>query len=858
MRLKKLTLQAFGPFKDKITIDFEKDKIDRGILLITGDTGAGKTTIFDAICFALYGQTSGETRTTNSLRSDWANPETETYVELEFYYKNKKYEVRRSPEYTRKKKNGEGETKQPPTAQINIDGRIITKVTDVTKEIENLIGIDYKQFRQIAMLSQGEFTKFLLASSEEKTTIFRKIFGTEFYDTLQNKLKSEKIIKTEEIEKIKEKIDIERKNLESVINIYGLNNEETINKLEEKIKEDNEKIKEIKATRDKKNEEKTKLINEINNSKELNKKINTYKESKEKLEELKQKNKNIEQEKEQYEYNINTAFTITNLINNREKDEKTKIEKEKKYEQTKQELEQKQKQYKEKESIYNTLNDYSKNIEKITNEINKLTTQTQNYEKYLNKNNELKNIEKEYKINTENYEKQNEIYENIRKQYYLNISVEIAETLKENEECPVCGSKTHPKKAKPCNSNYTKEDIEKEEKTLKKIDNQRKKNEATIEELRKIIKEFNIEENKNIEEQIKENKQQQINKQQEKEKEEQKFKELTKEKQTLTSEIKSLEDNKKIFEEDIKELEETIEETKNKLEETYIENNTNYEDYKNKKLEKQELNILKNKIENYNKTKQELESIIKTLEDVKDKENIDITDKEQKLNILIEEYKKLDKTYTDMNAIILKVTDSTKNIKNYINDNKKIEKEYAIIKILSDTANGTLSGKKKITFENYVQAYFMNTVLIEANKRLIKMTDSRFELKKKETESKLNAKTGLEFSIFDAYTGKERDVASMSGGEKFKASLALALGLSDTISNNIGGIKIDSLFIDEGFGSLDAESLNQALNILSDLSGNDKLVGVISHVSELLSRIDNKILVNKTNTGSIIKIENNT
>ena len=129
------------------------------------------------------------------------------------------------------------------------------------------------------------------------------------------------------------------------------------------------------------------------------------------------------------------------------------------------------------------------------------------------------------------------------------------------------------------------------------------------------------------------------------------------------------------------------------------------------------------------------------------------------------------------------------------------------------------------------------------------------KLKKKENEIKLNVKTGLDFSIFDSYTGKERDVSSLSGGEKFKASLALALGLSDTISNNQGGIKIDSLFIDEGFGSLDSESLNQALNILSDISGNDKLVGVISHVSELVSRIDNKIIVNKTNTGSIIKME---
>ena len=124
MRLKKLTIQAFGPFKDKTIIDFEDKKIDKGLLLITGDTGAGKTTIFDAICYALYGQTSGETRTTNSLRSDWASPEIDTFVDLEFYYKNKLYEIRRSPEYSRRKKNGEGETKQAPSAEINLDGRL--------------------------------------------------------------------------------------------------------------------------------------------------------------------------------------------------------------------------------------------------------------------------------------------------------------------------------------------------------------------------------------------------------------------------------------------------------------------------------------------------------------------------------------------------------------------------------------------------------------------------------------------------------------------------------------------------------------------------------------------------------------
>ena len=168
MRLKKLTIQAFGPFKDKVEIDFESRNINSGLLLISGDTGAGKTSIFDAICFALYGEASGESRKTNSLRSDFASNDVETFVKLEFYHNNKLYEIKRSPEYYRQSKRGDGLTKQAPVAEFEINGRIETKTSVVTKEIENLLGLDYKQFHQVCMLSQGEFTKFLLASSDEK------------------------------------------------------------------------------------------------------------------------------------------------------------------------------------------------------------------------------------------------------------------------------------------------------------------------------------------------------------------------------------------------------------------------------------------------------------------------------------------------------------------------------------------------------------------------------------------------------------------------------------------------------------------------------------------------------------------
>lgn len=856
MRLKKLIMQAFGPFKDKVVIDFEKDKIDKGLLLITGDTGAGKTTIFDAICYALYGNTSGDTREANSLRSDWASNDMDTYVDLEFYYKNKLYEIKRSPEYTRKKKNGIGETKQVATSEANINGKIITKLTDVNKEIESLIGLDYKQFRQVAMLSQGEFSKFLLAPSLEKTTIFRKIFNTEFYDLLQNKLKSNMLSKKDEIEKIKDKIETERKNLESIINIYGLSNDETINILTKEIQNKSDAVLLAKKERDKVNDEKTKLSTEISNINKMNKNILIYEDVNHKLDELIKNNSDINKEKEKYNYNVNIATYITNILDKLTSSNKLLSDKKEKYNQNKKDLESKQKEYNEKENYFQKIENYVEHADKLNTEINYLINKNKDYDNYISKVSELELVKKEYKSLVNEYQKQESLYENMRMKYYLNISVEIAETLKDGEECPVCGSKEHPRLATEVECDYTKEDIEECEKNLKKIDNSRKLKEALIEQINKIIKEFNFKENINIVEEKNKNNELLNQKKKEKEKLDIEFREISSIKQKLSSMIKSLESSISIFKEDIESLEKDIKEYNVKLDNLYSENNTNYEDYQNNRLDKYELNSLKNKIDNYDSCKKEYESTIKLLEsEVRGKKVIDVKEKESQLNELIELYSKYDNLYTSLNATLEKLKLSTSNIKDYLKDNKEVQDEYNVIKLLSDTANGTLTGKQRITFENYVQSYFMQSVLVEANKRLIKMTDSRYELKRKETETKLNVKTGLDFSIFDSYTGKERDVSSLSGGEKFKASLALALGLSDTISNTHGGIRIDSLFIDEGFGSLDTESLNQALNILTDLSSNDKLIGVISHVTELISRIDNKIIVNKTSTGSKLSIE---
>ena len=185
---------------------------------------------------------------------------------------------------------------------------------------------------------------------------------------------------------------------------------------------------------------------------------------------------------------------------------------------------------------------------------------------------------------------------------------------------------------------------------------------------------------------------------------------------------------------------------------------------------------------------------------------------------------------------------------------KEAEKAYIDIRELADTANGRLAGKKKIAFEAYVQAAYFDQILHQANRRLTGMTHDRFTLVRNDFQENLTDR-GLELGVMDQYTGKARPVKTLSGGESFKAALALALGLSDVVQRRAGGVSIDTMFVDEGFGSLDTESLDAALQTLQQLAGTDRLVGIISHVDELKERIDKKILVRKSPRGSRVELE---
>ena len=476
------------------------------------------------------------------------------------------------------------------------------------------------------------------------------------------------------------------------------------------------------------------------------------------------------------------------------------------------------------------------------------------------------NLEKDYI--TLNIEKTKEKdlsneYEHAEILFLKNQAGFLASMLKDNEPCMVCGSVNHPNKAILNNESITKNKLDNLRSKLEKqieirnsiinriaINNsllEEKNKEKIVTELNKLtLIDFKIDELKNKEKEYlfiyDNNLENVINK----------ISELTNYIFKIDKEYNETLNSKNVLEKEIILVKNDIELKNKELNNLNIEfnkHNYNKELFTNNQL--RELEIEYNE---YYKEYDKVNTLIDNLKDkVKDKKIINIDNYINELNILNKQYDELLN-----NDTMLRYKTNKKvyeNIVEQYNKNIDINKNYSMYKILSDTANGTISGKSKILFEQYVQSTYFNEIIKNSNYRLDIMTLGRYELRKKNDQQNLKDKVGLDLEVMDNYTRKIRDIKSLSGGESFKASLSLALGLSDTIQNYAGGIVVYTMFIDEGFGSLDSDSLEQALKTLNDLTSNNCLIGIISHVNELKQRIDKKIIVSKSTSGSTIKIE---
>lgn len=907
MRALELKMQAFGPFKDETFIDFDKFG-KQGIYLISGSTGAGKTSIFDAISYALFGQSSGGERDEHMLRYTGASPDIETFVQLKFEYKTRIYEIKRVPTYFRYKKTGEGLTDiNTKYASIKLpDNKIIEGPTEVNKFIFELLGIDSQQFAKIAMLAQGNFMALLKADNKEKMELFRKIFSTYKFEELEKDIfdkyrNSERRIKELDLkyQELISSIEIKEEDLdkfEEIKNLEVSNIVEFVNNINKvylininTIQKDIDNLEDMRISLIKKLE---KVKEYHNNQKELNLLNEKFEDIKIRYQEtsLKKDNiVNIEKENEDLSKKLSTVnleiekFYNLDLLLKEKQEEDNKlevltkqiIENESKIVDLTETLQIKNEFINSNQDIDIKIIKLDENIIKVDSKIELIQNILTNIEKLDKYNKDLDILKEDYKKLNNELMMQEMNYKKAENIFFESQAGILASDLEENMPCPVCGSINHPKKAVLIEESITKDEVDilKEkveniknsfntirENILSKnfeIKNLQENNEklsknldignievGSLSKLSNELELINIENKNNKNEYIK------IKSKLFKEKED--YEIMNNDLNEKTKIIQEFINQKVKLETIISRLENSIEKERANL--GYKEKE-DYEKYKNEL----EISINKNKkliseirqnFEEINNEYIQIKTNIRNLESkIDDKYDINFYDIEKE----IKEKEIILKTLREEeNSTKIKVLNNEiqiNKLEDVANRFKEVEKQYTAYSRINNLLKGNIKGLANIKFETFVQMRYVEEIVYLANKRFHKMTDGQFSLQIKKEADNLKEIIGLGFEVIDHHNKTVRNINTLSGGESFQAALSLALGLSDVVQARAGGIQIDSMFIDEGFGTLDNETLSKVMNSLLEISSFNKIIGIISHVENLKEQIDKKILVSKDPSG---------
>lgn len=924
MKPLKLTMSAFGSYAGKNVIDFTGQQ--QGIFLITGDTGAGKTTIFDAITYALYNQTSGGERNGNMMRSQYAQPETETYVELEFLYRGQTYRVRRNPDYkiTKTLKNGKiREQKVLHSVELTLpDGTVFPEKKNATDaKIIEILGLTADQFSQIVMIAQGDFLKLLYTKSDERKMIFSKLFRTDIYWKIQENLRRKSMEMDERIQENDRAFEQEKSRIIPLPESEELPLDELVERLRELLKD---ALKEQNLRRA--------------NVEELNKKITKYEEINKlfvSLEKIRQNGKELEarqveskERRQQIEnalkadkvlvaeqQNLRQQQTVEQSVQAIAKMEETLTNNQEMFETLKtqlQEVEAEQKReaadiqkkmlaleqsFPSYEALQNARSE-EQQAKKVWEDLGKTSEESFHKkeagiaalkEQQKQQEQVVKQTKKNWEQTSLSASESAKHYEHMYEAFLKEQAGILAENLSAGCPCPVCGSTVHPDPAKLSDHAVTELEVEQAKKTRAAAEEKRdmayaafeaektekqklaqavEKEEADFVLAQTIAKQQRKEAEQNyvslqkIAEQIREKlvypslaeaKKQYAAMQkaleaaeQEIERKRQKVSELAEAMNTLKGQKLAEEENqktaKKLAAKTEKEYAKLLEKSGFVSEETY--HLAILPERSRSKLEREE--------KEYESQCLRQQSEQKLLEkQVSGKTYTDTTELNEQLKAEKQALKEAEKTYMELHTAYENDRSVLQNCAVYLEKGKKLESEDQVIKSLSKTANGRLSGSAKIDFETYIQRQYFKQIIHEANKRLLTMSNHQFILKLKE-EANTGRKTneGLDLSVYSLVTDSERDVKTLSGGESFLAALAMALGLSDIVERSAGAIHLDMMFIDEGFGSLDAQSRQQAIEVLGELAGDSRMVGIISHVTELKEQIDRKLVVSRTDKGS--------
>ena len=978
MRPTELIISAFGPYAGEVTLDMASLG-DRGLYLITGDTGAGKTTLFDAIAFALYGNASGDSRKPRMLRSKYARPDARTYVEMGFSYSGKEYRVRRNPEYMRTKQRGEGETREKPDAQLHMpDGRLVTGDKAVTAEVEGLLGLNREQFSQIAMLAQGSFSRLLSGRTEDRGIIFREIFKTKPYQLFQEKLKDRAkglygryadsrksmeqyaggVITEGHSEELKLRWkEVPQGSLEALLEVLdqligadeaqqqgkdramALVRDEMaalgmeLGKMQgdaavcrdmaaaaDVLRENMPVLEQAKVRYEREKERQADRDGLIGTVTRMEENLKTY----DRFDSLQENLKACRKETESLEKRLGQAALEERQWKERNDSDEKILES----------LRQAGEEYQAALTAGERLREYSGRIGLLAEEL----------AQYGQERKKLEAARERYRAAGEESRRADDAYREMYQRFLDNQAGILASRLTEGQPCPVCGSVAHPAPAR-----YLEEG---NEAAKDKVDRLK----AAAEEKDKAAARLSLEAGRlagSLDTRY-ERMKQQIDAEVATWKEDwqKRIRQAEADAGALALETGDVRQGRRYF---LEQWELMMGQLKGQLERQAAAQKEKIREKKKRKEDKEAVEgrraLGRQSLEEASERKQqaqkmlaesqakerELESRLKEMESSLPYENrkaaqAELAEKKAFLAGLEKAFKEAEESY---NRISRRVSDAQARLealrgrmaekdaegretagedrdpakgpdtmlpggmdvrtamerlearmqenrqhqsearerltgleqeksrlhhrletnrmaRERISEQKasmeEIQKEWTWVKALSDTAAGEVGGKEKITLETYAQMAYFERIIARANTRFMVMSGGQYELKRC-TEEDNRGKNGLGLNVIDHYNGTERSVKTLSGGESFQASLSLALGLSDEIQSAAGGIRLDTLFVDEGFGSLDEDTLNLAMKSLGDLAEGRRLVGIISHVGELKERIQHQIVVVKDKTG---------
>lgn len=913
MRPLRLTMTGFGPYKNTTVLDMESLGTG-GLYLITGDTGAGKTYIFDAITYALYGDMSGSGRDSRNIRSQYAEDGEKTEVELVFEYRGSSYKVTRNPEYTRAKTRGEGFTKQSAGAVlIKPDGSVVDGPSKVTEEIKSILGIDRGQFCNIAMIAQGEFRKVLNAGTEERQKLFRKIFNTQPYNRLSDALKELSKANQEayddrlrlirmglasvncsfdgdlhaKLGEMKNKAEYADTDPEDIIRLIsdiiteGENEAEAVS---EKLRKEDEKLKGLSnkiALAENHRKNMTNLESARKAVPEIEKDITDMRSKLSEAAGRRPQAEKLEAEAALTAASMPSYDELDSVTNKKTCLEEKKSEKEDDLKALRNEAGSLAKKLAADEEELGLLRNAGEDLILLRSSREKKQERIKALNKLINDIDAVNSLAKILKEQQDGLEPLIADANRLEAEHSRMLSVYLreqagilAERLAEGEPCPVCGSVHHPEPAEIIGEAPSSDDLEElrvmaDRARKKAVDKagEAKQTDGRLNAMRLKVSETAANETGNTDLAAAENcaksetgsLNEEIKVLQASEEElsskAERAASLNESVPALRKKIGTLREREQDLVKEINGLDADISAAGARYDQIRKDLVYTSKDEAALALKKasaeaaairseidsaaHNLNSAVSRKEANDAKISELENVVRGFTPVdEDRARKEAEEAEAKK-------RSLESSSIHIAAEVRSAQTAHDSVKAAAEDLLRIRREHEMIEPLFRTASGSITGKDRISLETYVQAFYFERIIRRANLRLKMMSDGQYEFVRTGESGDRRHQTGLDLSVADHYSGTERPVNTLSGGESFMASLSLALGLSDEVQASAGGIRLDTMFVDEGFGSLDSETLEKAVRTLTELSDEDRLVGIISHVEALRSRIDKQITVKK-------------